>query len=77
MAGRSNGTPPAQAGGSPLNAPNTFCLFCCQLFKSGKQEQIMPAVTWVPITIPQTGLWVTVPTCINHLEAPSTSPLIH
>jgi hypothetical protein len=69
------GNSPAPSGSASLTAPNTFCVFCCQLFKKGEQENIMPAITWVPINV--AGLWVTVPTCMGHLELPGNSPLIH
>lgn len=80
MAGSSNGTGPRQKPGpaprQEIAAPPTFCVFCCQLFKKTEQENILPAITWVPIAIPGTGLWVTVPTCMGHLEVPKISSLI-
>ena len=79
MAGNSNGKGASREAGSPparsLNTPNTFCLFCCQLFKVQKQDNIMPAITWTVIFV--NNMPVAVPTCIDHLETPSTSSLIH
>lgn len=65
---RKPGTSPRQ-----ISNPNEFCIFCCQLFKQGKQENIKPMVTRTVIFV--NNMPVAVPTCIDHLEAPSSSLL--
>lgn len=77
MAGSPNGTGPRRKPGprpAQINAPNMFCIFCCQLFKNKEQEQIMPAITMTVIFV--ANLPVAVPTCMDHLEVPKASSLI-
>lgn len=72
-AGQTTGGIPAAFNGSDrIGArPNTMCIYCCQSFKSGNQEFIAPAITWVPIPVPPTGMPAVVPVCIGHLQDPS------
>lgn len=78
MAGSPNGSRPRRSPGPPrpqMSAPTEFCIFCCQLMKKGEQQNIKPMITRTVIFV--NNMPVAVPTCMDHLEAPSTSSLIH